>query len=197
MGKEWLNSVWETYAKAYGIKLEFTTPYAHQQNGIAERSMRLLLNGARSVLAESGLPIKYWTDAVNMVTYVQNFIPSVRCPGSILAELWNGQRQDISYLWPFGTMAYAHIPLDLGLSELSPRSTWVTLLGYFRHGGYKLLNRMTGAVFRSRDVIFEKGTTHLAKQSTSIVFSEDNPFPLKPNWALKNVTESPSKYVEN
>jgi len=40
---------------------------------------------------------------------------------------------------------------------------------------------MTGAVFRSRDVIFEKGTTHLAKQSTSIVFSEDNPFPLKPN----------------
>ena len=98
MGKEWLNSVWETYAKAYGIKLEFTTPYAHQQNGIAERSMRLLLNGARSVLAESGLPIKYWTDAVNMVTYVQNFIPSVRCPGSILAELWNGQRQDISYL---------------------------------------------------------------------------------------------------
>jgi len=33
MGKEWLNSVWETYAKAHGIKLEFTTPYAHQQNG--------------------------------------------------------------------------------------------------------------------------------------------------------------------
>jgi len=45
MGKEWLNSMWETYVKAYGIKLEFTTPYAHQQNGIAERSMRLLLNG--------------------------------------------------------------------------------------------------------------------------------------------------------
>jgi len=41
---------------------------------------------------------------------------------------------------------------------------------------------MTGAVFRSRDVIFEEGTTHLAKQSTSTVFSEeDNPFPLKPN----------------
>jgi len=98
MGKEWLNSVWETYAKAHGIKLEFTTPYAHQQNGTAERSMCLLLNGARSVLAESGLPIKYWTDAVNTVTYVQIFIPSVRRPGSIPAELWDGRRQDISYL---------------------------------------------------------------------------------------------------
>ena len=98
MGQEWLNSMWETYAKAHGIKLEFTTPYAHQKNSTAERSMHLLLNGARSVLAESGLPIKYWTDVVNTVTYVQNFIPSVRHPGSIPAELWNGWRQDISYL---------------------------------------------------------------------------------------------------
>jgi len=123
MGKEWLNSAWEMYAKAHGIKLDFTTPYAYQQNGAVERSICLVLNGARSVLVESGLPIKYWTDAVNTVTYVQNFIPSMRRPGSIPAELWYCRRQDISHLRPFGTMAYTHIPLDLGLSKLSPRST--------------------------------------------------------------------------
>ena len=126
-----------------------------------------------------GLPIKYWTDAVNTVTYVQNFILSVRRLGSILAELWNGWKQDISHLRPFGMTAYAHIPLDLGLSKLSPRSARVNLLGYFGHGGYKLLDRTTGAVFRSRDVIFKEGTTHLAKQPTPTVFSEeDNLFPL-------------------
>jgi len=198
MGKEWLNSAWEMYAKAHGIKLDFTTPYAHQQNGAAERSMRLLLDGARSVLAESDLPIKYWADAVNTVTYVRNFIPSMRRPGSIPAELWYGRRQDISHLRPFGTTAYAHIPLDLGLSKLSPRSTRVTLIGYFGHGSYKLLNRTTRAVFRSRDVIFEEGMTHLAKQPTPTVFSEeDNPFPLKPDQTSKNMTESLSKHVES
>ena len=46
IGKEWLNSVWEIYAKAHGIKLNFTTPYIHQQNGAVERSMCLLLDGA-------------------------------------------------------------------------------------------------------------------------------------------------------
>lgn len=46
MRKEWLNSIWETYGKAHRIKLEFTTPYVHQQNSTVEKSMRLLLNGA-------------------------------------------------------------------------------------------------------------------------------------------------------
>ena len=70
MGKKWLNSVQETYGKAHRIKFKFTTPYMHQQNSIVEKSIYLLLDGARLVLAESGLPLKYWADAVNTVAYV-------------------------------------------------------------------------------------------------------------------------------
>jgi len=95
-------------------------------------------------------------------------------------------------------MAYAHIPLDLELSKLGPRSTRVILIGYFGHKSYKLLNRITGAIFRSKDVIFEEEMTHLAKQPILIVFSEeDNPFPLKPDQMLKNMTKSSSKYVKS
>jgi len=70
MGKKWLNSAWEIYIKVHGIKLDFTISYTHQQNGVAEKSMCLLLDGVQSVLAESGLLIKYWADAVNIVTYI-------------------------------------------------------------------------------------------------------------------------------
>jgi len=95
-------------------------------------------------------------------------------------------------------MAYAHIPLDLELSKLGPRSTRVILIGYFGHKSYKLLNRTTGAIFRSKDVIFEEEMTHLAKQPTPTVFSEeDNPFPLKPDQTLKNTTKSLSKHIES
>jgi len=69
--------------------LDFTTPYAHQQNGKAKRSMRTLLNMARTMLADSGLPQKFWTDVVNTAVYTQNFIP---------ATAWSGQHQDISHL---------------------------------------------------------------------------------------------------
>jgi len=56
------------------------------------------------------------------------------------------------------------------------------LLDYFRHNGYKLLERNTGAVFRSCDVIFEEGIIHYAKQSTLISFTdENNPFSYKSN----------------
>jgi len=37
-------------------------------------------------------------EKVNTVTYVRNFILSMRRPGSIPAKLWYGHRQDISYL---------------------------------------------------------------------------------------------------
>jgi len=45
-----------------------------------------------------------------------------------------------------------------------------------------LLEKNTGAVFRSRDVIFEEGTTHYAKQLTLTSFTnENNPFPYRPS----------------
>jgi hypothetical protein len=75
MGREWLNSQWDDYAKQHGIILDFTTPYAHQQNGKAERSMRTLLDIARTMHADAGLPPKYWADAVHTATYTRNFIP--------------------------------------------------------------------------------------------------------------------------
>jgi len=37
--------------------------------------MHTILDGARTALAESGLPAKYWADAVQTTVYVRNFIP--------------------------------------------------------------------------------------------------------------------------
>lgn len=174
MGKEWLNSLWTEYGKEHGIAYEFTTPYAHQQNGAAERSMRTILDMARSMLAESGLPVKYWADAVQTAVYVRNFIPSSRRPDVIPAEMWLGVKQDISHLRPFGSTAFAHVPSDLNLSKLGPRSVRVVLIGYFSREGYKLLNRSTGSTYKSRDVIFEEGKTNLAQQAQHNMYTDEN-----------------------
>jgi len=66
-------------------------PYAHQQNGTAERSMRTILDAIHSAMVESGMPLKYWADVVSMVVYTQNLIPSSRWPSTIPAELWSGR----------------------------------------------------------------------------------------------------------
>jgi len=128
-------------------------------------------------MAESEMPLKYWAEATQAVIYVQNFVPSSRRPRCIPAELWHGKQQDMSHLRSFGTTAYAHILSELNLSKLYPRSVKVSLLGYFGCDRYKLLEKSTGTVFRSWDVIFEEGVTHFAKQPSSVIFlNDDDPF---------------------
>jgi len=157
-------------------------PYAHQQNGAVECTMHTILDEAYSAMAESRMALKYWADAISTIVYVQNLILSSQQPGTIPAKLWFGQYQNISHLRPFGTTAYAHIPSDLSLSKLFPQLVKVALLGYFGNNGYKLLEKNTGAVFRSHDVIFKEGTTNYAKQPTPTSFTDDNnPFPYRPD----------------
>nr|GEY55640.1 ribonuclease H-like domain-containing protein [Tanacetum cinerariifolium] len=53
-----------------GIKREFSVPRTPQQNGIAERKNKTLIEAARTMLTDSLLPIPFWTEAVNTACYV-------------------------------------------------------------------------------------------------------------------------------
>ncbi|GKC06111.1 putative ribonuclease H-like domain-containing protein [Tanacetum coccineum] len=51
-----------------------------QQNGVAERRNRTLIEAARTMLVDSKLPTTFWAEAVNTARYVQNRV----CPVTIL-----------------------------------------------------------------------------------------------------------------
>lgn len=87
MDREWFNNTWETYQSKQGLEFEFTALYVHQQNGTVEQSMRTLLDGAHTILAELALQPKYWANAVQTTVYVCNFLPNSWQPDMILAEL--------------------------------------------------------------------------------------------------------------
>nr|GEV84895.1 retrovirus-related Pol polyprotein from transposon TNT 1-94 [Tanacetum cinerariifolium] len=54
------------------IKKEFSVHRTPQQNAIAERKNKTLIEAARTMLADSLLPIPFWAEAVNTTSYVQN-----------------------------------------------------------------------------------------------------------------------------
>lgn len=75
-GGEFKNKSLETFFKKEGIRQQFTTPHTPQQNGIAERKNRTLNEMARCMLLDAGLPTKYWAEAVNTASYLQNRLPT-------------------------------------------------------------------------------------------------------------------------
>ncbi|GKE84076.1 putative ribonuclease H-like domain-containing protein [Tanacetum coccineum] len=71
-GTEFKNKVMNQLCEIKGIKREFSVARTPQQNGVAERKNRTLIEAARTMLADSKLPTTFWAKAVNTACYVQN-----------------------------------------------------------------------------------------------------------------------------
>ncbi|GJZ89914.1 putative ribonuclease H-like domain-containing protein [Tanacetum coccineum] len=69
-GTEFKNKVMNQFCEMKGIKREFSVARTPQQNGVAERKNRTLIEAARTMLADSKLPTTFWAEAVNTACYV-------------------------------------------------------------------------------------------------------------------------------
>ena len=65
-------------------------PYTPQQNGLAERMNRTLLERVRCMMLEAGLPKKFWGEAVNTAAYLVNRCPSTALDFKTPEEVWTG-----------------------------------------------------------------------------------------------------------
>lgn len=75
-GKEYMNSKFKTYFQNRGILHQTTVSYTPQQNGIAERINRTLVEMARCMIQQSGVPQYLWAEAINTATYIRNHSPT-------------------------------------------------------------------------------------------------------------------------
>ena len=57
-----------------GIRREFSYMYTPEQNGVAERKNRSIVDAARAMLEEKSMPKFYWAEAVRTAIYIQNCI---------------------------------------------------------------------------------------------------------------------------
>ncbi|GJT60537.1 retrovirus-related pol polyprotein from transposon TNT 1-94 [Tanacetum coccineum] len=69
-GTEFKNKVMNQFCEMKGIKREFSVARTPQQNGVAERKNRTLIEAARTMLTDSKLPKTFWAEAVKCF-YVQ------------------------------------------------------------------------------------------------------------------------------
>nr|GFB61837.1 retrovirus-related Pol polyprotein from transposon TNT 1-94 [Tanacetum cinerariifolium] len=85
-----------------GIKREFSNSRTLQQNGVAERRNRTLIEAARTMLADTKLPVTFWAEAVNTACYVQNRVLVNKSQNKTSYELFNSRTPAIGFPKPFG-----------------------------------------------------------------------------------------------
>ncbi|GJX96803.1 putative ribonuclease H-like domain-containing protein [Tanacetum coccineum] len=129
-----------------GIKREYSIARTPQQNGVAERKNRTLIEAARTMLADSLLPIQFWAEAVNTACYVLNRVlvtkPQMKTPYEILM----GRSPNISFMRPFGCPLTILNTLDQ-LGKFDGKSEEGYLLGYSTSSkGFRVYNRVTRKV---------------------------------------------------
>nr|GEU41935.1 hypothetical protein [Tanacetum cinerariifolium] len=90
------------YIDVRGRSKEFSVARTPQKNSVAERRNRTLIEAARTILADSKLPITFWAEAVNTACYVQNKALVVTPYNKTPYELFRGRSPALSFMRPFG-----------------------------------------------------------------------------------------------
>ncbi|GJS30943.1 ribonuclease H-like domain-containing protein [Tanacetum coccineum] len=101
-GTEFKNRVMNEFCEKKGIKREFSIARTPQQNGVAERRNRTLIEASRTMLADSKLPTTFWAEAVNTACYVYNRVIIVKPHNKTPYELFRGRTPALSFMRPFG-----------------------------------------------------------------------------------------------
>nr|GEV50642.1 ribonuclease H-like domain-containing protein [Tanacetum cinerariifolium] len=99
--EEFKNKEMNEFCTKKGIRREFSNARTPQQNRVAERKNRILIEAARTMLADAKLPVTFWAEAVNTVCYVQNRVLVNKSQNKTPYELFNSRTLAIGFLRPF------------------------------------------------------------------------------------------------
>ena len=117
-----------------GIQRRKTVSYIPQQNGLAERMNKTILERVRCMLLSANMLKSFWEEAVNTTVYLINRCPFAALDFKVPEEVWNVVPHDYKNLKVFG-LAYAHV----SQGQLEPRAKKCMFVGYpVGVKGYKL-----------------------------------------------------------
>ena len=71
-GSEFKNYTLNEFLSEEGIRHQYSATYNPQQNGVAERKNRTLMDIARSMLAEFKTPLRFWAEAISTACHSSN-----------------------------------------------------------------------------------------------------------------------------
>ncbi|CAI7906749.1 unnamed protein product [Closterium sp. NIES-54] len=143
-----------------GIKRLISLPYAHQQQGVAERMNRTLQNTMRKLLRGMRLPNHQLPEAMDHAVMLHNLLSSSSLPNNASSHLlWTGKQGSTKMLRVFDCMVQ-YRPPSARAGRFSQRAQWGLHLGIEKnYNAWKILDAHSKETVAARDVIFYERLT--------------------------------------
>src|SRR6266540_1631631 len=155
-GTEYVNSELDDYLSSYGIIHQTTCPGTSEQNGLAERKNRHLLEIARCLMFTMNVPKFLWSEAVMTAAYLINRMPSRVLGYKAPIECLIGKTTYVVPPKVFGCSCFVK-DYRPSVGKLDPRALKCIFVGYFgKHKGYKCWCPSERRMFVSMDVVFRE-----------------------------------------
>ncbi|GJT88307.1 2-methylene-furan-3-one reductase-like protein [Tanacetum coccineum] len=191
-GTEFKNRVMNQFCEMKGIKREFSVARTPQQNGVAERKNRTLIEAARTMLADSKLPTTFWAEAVNTACYVQNRVLVIKPHNKTPYELFLGRKPALSFMRPFGCPVTILNTID-HLGKFDGKADEGFFVGYSTNSkAFRVFNSRTRIVEKNLHVQFStKACDDAGKAKVKTVPGKD--YILLPLWTQDSPFSSSPK----
>ncbi|GJY67160.1 putative ribonuclease H-like domain-containing protein, partial [Tanacetum coccineum] len=172
-GTEFKNRDMIEFCGSKGIKREYSNARTPQQNGVAERKNRTLIEAARTMLADSFLPNTFWAEAVSTACYVLNRVLVTKPQNKTPYELITGKIPIISYIRPFGCHVTILNTID-HLGKFDGKSDEGFLVGYSLNSkAFRVYNLETKRVEENLHIQFLENKPNVAGKGPTWLFDLD------------------------
>ncbi|GJT03568.1 putative ribonuclease H-like domain-containing protein [Tanacetum coccineum] len=173
-GTEFKNSEMNQFCEMKGIKREFSVARTPQQNGVAERKNRTLIEAARTMLADSLLPTTFWAEAINTACYVQNRVLITKPHNKTPYELLIGRSPNLDFMRPFGCPVTILNTLD-HLGKFEGKADEGFLVGYSVNSkAFRVFNTRTKKVEENLHIKFLENKPNVAGSGPEWLFDIDS-----------------------
>ena len=155
-GTEFRNENLDSFCINKGIMRQFSIPRTPQQNGVVERKNKTLIEAARSMLADSGLPLTFWAEAVNTACYIQNRVLVNKRHAKTSYEILHGFKPLISFFRSFGCVCFI-LNLKDSISKFAAKVDSGYFIGYSSTSkAYRVFNSRTKVVEETLNMKFNE-----------------------------------------
>ncbi|KAK1652560.1 hypothetical protein QYE76_070365 [Lolium multiflorum] len=155
-GSEFKNYTLNDFLSDEGIRHQYSAAYTPQQNGVAERKNRTLMDMARSMMAEYKSCYNFWAEAISTACHSSNRLYLRKGLNKTPYEILTGNKPNISYFKVFGCKCFYKIK-GVHLSKFAPKALEGIFVGYGAESHtYRIFDIASGIIIESCSVRFEE-----------------------------------------